>query len=54
MLSGLIEERIFGGNRENYLVWKNSPSDAARLIWEGNTQNLKLSSFAEGFFRQLA
>ena len=53
VLSGLIEERIFGGNREDYLVWKNSPSDAARLIWEGKSQNLKLSSFAEDFFRQL-
>jgi hypothetical protein len=53
VLSGLIEERVFGGDRDDYLVWKNSASDAARLIWEAKTQRVKLSSFAEEFFRRL-
>jgi len=29
VLSGLIEERVFWGDRDDYLVWKNSASDAA-------------------------
>ena len=53
VLSGLIEERVFGGDRDDYLVWKISASDAARLIWEAKTQRVKLSSFAEEFFRRL-
>ena len=53
VLSGLIQERVFGGDRDDYLVWKNSASDAGRLIWEAKTQSVKLSSFAEEFFRRL-
>ncbi len=53
VLGGLIQERVFGGDRDDYLVWKNSAIDAGRLIWEAKTQHLKLSSFAEDFFRQL-
>jgi hypothetical protein len=53
VLSGLIQERVFGGDRDDYLVWKNSASDAGRLIWEAKTQIVKLSSFAEEFFRRL-
>jgi hypothetical protein len=53
VLAGLIEEKVFGGDRDHYLVWKNAASDASRLIWESTTQGLKLSSFAEEFFRRL-
>jgi predicted ATPase len=53
VLSGLIQERVFGGDRDDYLVWNNSASDAGRLIWEAKTQSVKLSSFAEEFFRRL-
>lgn len=53
VLGGLIQERVFGADRDDYLVWKNSATDAGRLIWEAKTQHLKLSSFAEDFFRQL-
>jgi predicted ATPase len=53
VLSGLVQERVFGGDRDDYLVWRNSASDAGRLIWEAKTQTVKLSSFAEEFFRRL-
>jgi predicted ATPase len=53
VLGGLIQEQVFGGDRGDYLVWKNSASDAGRLIWEAKTQGVKLSSFAEEFFRRL-
>jgi hypothetical protein len=53
VMSELIQERVFGGDREDYLVWQNSAPDAGRLIWEAKTQSLKLSSFAEEFFRRL-
>jgi predicted ATPase len=53
MLSELIQEQVFGGDRDDYLVWKNSASDAGRLIWEAKTQSVKLSDFAEDFFRRL-
>ena len=52
-MSDLIELRVFGGDRRDYTVWKNSAPDAARLIWEAKTQGVKLSSFAEEFFRAL-
>ena len=53
VLGGLIQDRVFGADKDDYLVWKNSATDAGRLIWEAKTQHLKLSSFAEDFFRQL-
>jgi ABC-type nitrate/sulfonate/bicarbonate transport system ATPase subunit len=53
VLNGLIQEQVFGGDRDDYLVWKNSAADAGRLIWEAKTQHVKLSSFAEEFFRRL-
>ena len=34
-------------------TWKNSPSDSARLVWESKTERIKLSTFAEEFFRRL-
>jgi len=54
VMSELVRERVFGGDQEQYLVWKNSPIDAKQLIWEAKTQNVKLSSFAEEFFRRLS
>ena len=49
-----IEERIFAGNKKDFDAWKESTGDGARLIWEAKTQSMKLSDFAEGFFRELA
>jgi ABC-type cobalamin/Fe3+-siderophores transport system ATPase subunit len=53
VLSELIQEQVFGGDRDDYLIWKNSAPDAGRLIWDAKTQSVKLSNFAEEFFRRL-
>lgn len=53
VLSELIQERVFSGNPKDFVVWQNSAADARRLIWEAKTQAVKLSSFAEEFFRRL-
>ena len=38
----------------DFQAWKQAPTDAARIVWEAKTQRIKLSTFAEEFFRQLA
>ncbi len=53
VLDKLIQDRIFPGAADDYRVWKSSAIDARRLIWEAKTQAVKLSSFAEEFFRRL-
>ena len=54
VLDTLIRERVFSGSGEDFATWKTAASDAARLIWEARTERLKLSDFAEEFFRRLA
>ncbi|MGO9009400.1 MAG: ATP-dependent nuclease [Bryobacteraceae bacterium] len=53
VLAGLIQERVFGGDQDDYLVWRDSAPAAGRLIWDAKTQSVKLSIFAEEFFRRL-
>lgn len=53
-LAGTLVEQVFDGNQANYETWRQSPSDAARLIWEAQTERRKLSTVAEEFFRRLA
>ena len=54
VLFQLILERLFGGNTTDYDTWKNADTKASRLLWEAKTERLKLSDFAEEFFRRLA
>ena len=54
VLNGLILERVFDGRERDLKTWKTMGSDAARLLWEARTERLKLSHFAEEFFRRLA
>jgi len=54
VLMELILERVFGGSEADYRTFLNSSPDAARLLWDAKTERLKLSDFAEEFFRQLA
>ncbi len=54
VLEQLIQERVFGGTVEDFETWRSAPPDAARLLWEAKTERLKLSDFAEEFFRRLA
>ena len=53
-LDGLILERVFGGRERDFAVWKAADEAISRLLWETSTERLKLSSFAEEFFRRLA
>jgi hypothetical protein len=54
VLSGLLIERVFDNEKEDFIAYRNSSSDVARLIWSSKTERLKLSDFAEEFFRRLA
>ncbi len=54
VLSELTLKLVFGGNEADFQTWRKSPRDAARIIWEAKTERLKMSSFAEDFFRNLA
>ncbi len=54
VLDGLILERIFAGRASDFATWKGLDAAAARLLWEARTERIKLSDFAEEFFRRLA
>ena len=54
VLDLLMLEQVFESIEADFQVWKYSPPEAARIVWEAKTQRLKLSSFAEEFFRRLA
>lgn len=54
VLSKLISEKIFDDNLEDFDAWKSAPSSASRIVWEAKTERIKLSTFAEEFFRRLA
>ena len=54
VLDALVLERVFESVEVDFQTWKQAPSEAARLVWEATTQRLKLSTFAEEFFRRLA
>lgn len=50
----LILERIFGNVEADFQIYSTSTPEVARLLWEAKTERLKLSDFAEEFFRRLA
>ncbi len=54
VFDGLTLERVFAGNARDFATWQGLESDAARLLWEARTERVKLSDFAEEFFRRLA
>ena len=53
VLDGLVREQVFESMEADFQTWKQSPAQAARLVWDAKTERLKLSSFAEEFFRRL-
>ncbi|MGY4831785.1 ATP-dependent nuclease [Sphaerotilaceae bacterium SBD11-9] len=53
-LAETLRDLVFDGIQANYDTWQQSPPDAARLIWEAQTDRRKLSTMAEEFFRRLA
>jgi hypothetical protein len=54
VLDALVLEQVFESIEADFQAWKQAPPEAARLVWEATTQRLKLSTFAEEFFRRLA
>lgn len=54
VLDALVLERVFGGNETDFQTWKESPPEASRIIWEAKSERIKMSNFAEDFFRRLA
>ena len=54
VLDELMLTEVFGGSVADLATWKHSPPDAARIVWEAKTERLKMSTFAETFFRNLA
>ncbi len=53
-LDKAILEHVFRGETRDFETWKSLDRKAARLIWNAQTQRIKLSEFAEDFFRKLA
>ena len=53
-LADTLLELVFDGVKANFETWQQSPPEAARLIWEAQTERRKLSNVAESFFRRLA
>ena len=54
VLDALVLEQVFESIEADFQAWKQAPPEAARIVWEAKTQRLKLSTFAEEFFRRLA
>ena len=53
VLDALVLKIIFLNHIADFNIWKNNP-DASRLVWESKTESLKLSQFAEEFFRKIS
>ncbi len=54
VLDELVLNRVFDGDARDFQTWKGLDPDAVRLLWEAKTEGIKLSDFAEEFFRRLA
>ena len=53
-LDAMILERIFAGREQDFALWRVADEATRRLLWEARTERIKLSTFAEHFFRCLA
>ncbi|MBI2425652.1 MAG: ATP-binding protein [Candidatus Hydrogenedentes bacterium] len=54
VLNQTLLVRVFEGDAGDLEIWRTSPPNAARLIWETKTERIKLSDVAEEFFRGLS
>ena len=54
VLDALVLERVFERRESDFRLWKDADPATARLLWARSTERLKLSDFAEDFFRRLA
>lgn len=54
IMDHLILERVFDGEQADYENYRNAEPAFRKTLWRAQTQNKKLSSFAEDFFERLA
>ncbi len=54
VMDEIVIEAVFAGNDADHRIWRDAAPEAARLIWDSKTERLKLSAFAEDFFRRVA
>lgn len=54
VIGQLILERVFDSVEADFQTYRSSATEVARLLWDAKTARLKLSDFAEEFFRRLA
>ena len=54
MLDKLVLARVFDGRERDFQIWKGLEPEAGKLLWAARTEGVKLSEFAEEFFRRLA
>jgi ABC-type branched-subunit amino acid transport system ATPase component len=54
VMDELVLERIFAGRQRDFDTYRRSDDDTRQLLWESRTERLKLSDFAEEFFRRLS
>jgi ABC-type cobalamin/Fe3+-siderophores transport system ATPase subunit len=54
VLNALVLEKLFENQIGDFQTYNNSTPEVSRLIWTTKTERLKLSEFAEEFFRRLA
>ena len=54
VLQDLTREFVFSGSLSDYATYEKLPDDAKRFVWDTKTHRMKLSTFAEEFFRRLA
>ena len=54
VLDALVLERVFERRESDFGLWKAADPATGRLLWAARTERLKLSDFAEDFFRRLA
>lgn len=53
-LDRLVLERVFEGSTEDFRNFSNADPSTRKTLWRAQTQHLKLSAFAEEYFRQVA
>jgi hypothetical protein len=54
VLSNLLIDQVFRGIEADFRIWRDAAADVQRVLWQRATERLKLSAFAEEFFRRLA
>lgn len=54
LMDSLTLERIFDGSAEDFANYQKLDASTRKTLWRAQTQNKKLSLFAEGFYRRLA